>query len=490
MVFNSMDFLLFFPIVVLIYYAVPRKIKWVWLLIASLYFYMCWSVKYSVLLAFSVGTTYAAAMMIGKSDAYAGKKQVYLKRFSLASCIVMNVLILFVFKYGNFMLENLGYLGFENLPCISFALPVGISFYTFQAIGYLADVYKGKCVPEKNFGKYALFVTFFPVILSGPIERASNLLKQIHEEHKFNYRQVKDGLIFMAWGLFQKIVIADRAAIVVDTVWRNYEDFPGVWLLLAAVLFSVQIYCDFGGYSNMAIGAAKVMGFELTHNFDTPYFAQSIKEFWRRWHISLSSWLRDYIYIPLGGSRCSKTRKYFNLLITFGVSGLWHGANWTYVVWGLLHGTYQIAGEITTPLRNKIKTICSVKDTGMFVWLSRLFTFGLVTFAWIFFKAPSLTDAVEFIKGIGTNFEAYRIMDLAQWGTLGITMMEMLFLLTFILCLFVVSILHGRESVTEQLERQNPLERWIIYMALVWAIIMFGVYGMDYVQTQFIYFQF
>ena len=490
MYFNSMEFLLFFPIVVLVYYAIPQKIKWIWLLITSFFFYMCWSVKYSFLLMFTIVTTWVTALLIGKANKYTGKKKVYLRSIGLASCIVINLGILFVFKYGNFVIDNLSYLGIQNVSKFNIILPVGISFYTFQAIGYIADVYKGELEAEKNLGKYALFVSFFPQLIAGPIERAPHLMKQIHEIHKFEYGNAKNGLILMTWGLFQKVVLADRAGIVVNTVFNSYENYPGIWRLFAAILFSVQIYCDFGGYSNIAIGAAKVMGFELMDNFDTPYFAQSIKEFWRRWHISLSQWLRDYIYIPMGGGHCSKKRKYFNIMVTFAISGLWHGAGWNYIVWGLLHGTYQVVGEFSKPARDNLKEILHIRETELLGCFRCLITFSMVTLAWIFFRMSSLTNALCFINGMFTDFQLYRIMDAAQWNSLGITAIELWFLSVFIVCLFAVSLIHRRQPVLKLLANQNIMERWIVYFILIFTIILFGAYGMEEAQTQFIYFQF
>ncbi len=337
MVFNSIHFMIFFPIVVLGYFLITHKYRWIWLLAASLYFYMSWNPKFVILILTTIIITYLSGIGISKADKE--KKLLKKKMFAIFS-VVSNLTILFFFKYFDFVIDSINYLlGMINLklltPSFDVLLPVGISFYTFQALSYTIDVYrKENFKVERHLGKYALFVTFFPQLVAGPIERSENLISQFYEEHYFDYQRVKSGLLLMLWGLFEKIVIADRTAIIVNQVYNNLEQYTGFEIVVATIFFAVQVYCDFCGYSDIAIGAARVMGFHLMTNFRQPYFSQSIKEFWRRWHISLSSWLKDYVYIPLGGSRCSRVKKYRNLMITFLVSGLWHGANWTYVAWG------------------------------------------------------------------------------------------------------------------------------------------------------------
>lgn len=353
MLFNSINFLIFFPIVVLIYFLIPKRGRYLWLLAASYYFYMCWNVKYIVLILSSTLVTWIAGWFVFAWKEKARRKAV------LGASLLFNLGLLFFFKYFDFFWENcgkaLGILG-KSLPDKPFdvLLPVGISFYTFQALGYLFDVYRGKIEPERNFFRYALFVSFFPQLVAGPIERSDHLLQQMNhiEEIKvWDYENIAHGLMQMVWGLFQKMVIADRVAILVDMVFNNYYIYGTVPLAMGAAGFGLQIYCDFASYSAIAIGAARVMGFDLMENFDTPYFSRSISEFWHRWHISLSSWFRDYLYIPLGGNRCSRLRKYGNLLITFMVSGLWHGAGWTFLAWGMLHGVYQILGDLSKGAR-------------------------------------------------------------------------------------------------------------------------------------------
>jgi len=343
MLFNSYNFLIFFPIVTLVYFLIPHRIRYIWLLIASYYFYMCWNAKYALILLFSTFVTYISGILISKANNIEEKrKSIKLKKTFVALSFILNLSILFLYKYFDFAVENInGILSCLNMqilkPSFDLILPVGISFYIFQALSYTVDVYRKDVKPEKNFLKYALFVSFFPQLVAGPIERSKNLISQIHEKHYFDGQRVKDGLLLMIWGGFQKIVIADRVAIVVDEVFNYFPMYGGMYVVVAVILFAIQIYCDFNGYSTIAIGAAKVMGFELMENFNAPYFSQSVSEFWRRWHISLSSWFKDYLYIPLGGNRKGRSRKYINLMIVFIVSGLWHGAEWTFVIWGLLN---------------------------------------------------------------------------------------------------------------------------------------------------------
>ncbi len=341
MLFNSLQFLIFFPIVVSIFFLLPQKRRWILLLIASYYFYMCWKVEYIVLIIASTLIDYFVAKKMADL-----KEKVKRKKWLLIS-LLSNLGILFGFKYFNFVNANVQAL-FDNfnifygVPAFDVLLPVGISFYTFQTLSYTIDVYNGKTPVQNHLGIFAVYVSFFPQLVAGPIERSRHLLPQFYVEHKFSYDRIKYGLQQMLWGFFKKVVIADRLAIVVDGVYNNLDDYSGISLLIATIFFAFQIYCDFSGYSDIAIGSARVMGFELIDNFKRPYFSKSISEFWRRWHISLSTWFRDYLYIPLGGNRVVKWRWYYNLFITFLVSGFWHGANWTFLVWGGLHGAYLI----------------------------------------------------------------------------------------------------------------------------------------------------
>lgn len=490
MLFNSIDFLLFFPVVVAIYFIIPKKIKYIWLLIASYYFYMSWNPKYALLIAYSTLITYASGILIEKADK---NNNISAKKMWVAGSFAGNLLILGLFKYANFFLDNLSsiaaHFGIGMIDRrFDFLLPVGISFYTFQALSYTVDVYRGNIKPEKNILKYALFVSFFPQLVAGPIERSKNLLTQIQNIDKikvWDFDRIRDGFLMIVWGLFQKLVIAERVSLLVNTVTNNYQGYGFLEISLAVFLFAFQIYCDFGGYSNIAIGAAKVMGFVLMDNFKQPYLAVNINDFWKRWHISLTSWFTDYLYIPLGGNRKGTLRKYINILIVFGVSGLWHGASWNFVVWGLLHAFYRIIGEIRQKAAKKLnlpqkkQMTCSVKMRKAAI------TFVLVDFAWIFFVSNNLGHALAMIRQMFVTVRTTSIyhlgLDHGNWFAL----------LLGIAILMVVDILHERNiSVLSFVNKQEFWFRWILYLGLVWTVIMFGVYGVAYDTSTFIYFQF
>ncbi len=493
MVFNSVDFFMFFPVVLFVYFLIPRKVRYIWLLVTSYYFYMSWNPKYAILIAFSTLVTYMSGVMMGK----VGKceKATIKKKWIVAFSFIINIGILFFFKYFDFALVYLNQvLDAVHIQVIhkpfDVLLPVGISFYTFQALSYTMDVYRGDIEPEKNILKYALFVSFFPQLVAGPIERSTNLMKQVQQVHTFklwSYKRVTDGLALMLWGYFMKMVIADRLAILVDYVFGNYTQFDGMVLVVAAVGFAFQIYGDFGSYSLIAMGAAKIMGFSLMENFDTPYFSLSIKEFWRRWHISLSGWFRDYLYIPLGGNRKGRVRKYLNLMITFLVSGLWHGANFTFVVWGGLHGLYQIIGDLLEPIRERY-----IKSENALCKICRgVVTFALVDFAWIFFRSNSLDDSFAYI------WRMIRYMDLATLRdgslyTLGLTKLEFTIAIVSLIVLLTVDMIRYRKGMQlyEYLNTKVLPIRWMAYVVLVVAIFVFGIYGFAYDAAQFYYFQF
>ncbi|MCM1156744.1 MAG: MBOAT family protein [Roseburia sp.] len=372
---------------------------------------------------------------------------------------------------------------------------MGISFYIFQSAGYVIDVYRGDTDAEKNFFNYALFIAFFPKLVSGPIERSKDFLKQIREISNtafFNLKRLSEGCILMIWGYFLKMVIADRAAILVNTVFDNYYMYGSVELCAAAVGFALQIYCDFASYSTIAAGAAKILGFSLMENFNTPYFATGIKDFWRRWHISLSTWLRDYVYISLGGNRQGKARKAFNLFVTFAVSGIWHGANWTYIVWGAMHGFYQIISDYTLSFRNKIKRICKVKtDCFSYTLFQRLATFLMVDAAWIVFRSDSISDAVQYFRRIFTMPTPWMLFNGGLF-TLGLNRVEMNILLISVLLLFLVDLVRMKQQLTIDafLLRQNLWFTWIAMIGLICFIFIYGTYGPAFDSQSFIYFQF
>lgn len=495
MLFNSYEFLVFFPIVTLVYFIVPIKIRYVWLLAASYYFYMGWNAKYALLILTSTVITYISGILLAavKSEWKYGKA---LKKSIVAICFISNLSILFFYKYFDFAIENLNIVlskfHVELLnPEFDVLLPVGISFYTFQALSYTMDVYRGDIYAEKNPLKYALFVSFFPQLVAGPIERSKNLLKQISQPHKFSYENMCNGFMLMLWGYFMKMVIADRIAIFVDAAYGTEVLYDGRYLLIASMLFAFQIYCDFAGYSTIAIGAAKVMGFDLMENFNCPYYAESVAEFWRRWHISLSSWFKDYLYIPLGGNRKGTLRKYINTMIVFLVSGLWHGANWTYVIWGGLNGLYQVIGGLFMGLRKMIYKKAPWIEKSKLLKIPRiLVTFVLVDFAWIFFRADSLEHAKDVITRIlYMNNEA--LLANGNIYSLGLNYrnLQVLFISLMILLLADIAKYNG-VKVREIIFKMNILIRWPIILAGVASVILFGIWGSGYEAVNFIYFQF
>lgn len=486
MLFNSIDFLLFFPLVTAIYFLLPHRVRWVWLLAASYYFYMSWNVKYALLIVLSTLTTYAAGLLIHR-----GRH----KKLWVFFAFAVNLSILFFFKYFNFFLDNLSAglalagIAFKR-PAFDVMLPVGISFYTFQALSYTVDVYRGEVEPERNPFRYALFVSFFPQLVAGPIERSRNLMGQLYERHDFDPDRVRDGLLLMLWGMFEKIVVADRLAILVDYVYDNYAQLPGAAVALATVFFAFQIYCDFAGYSHIAIGAAQVMGFTLMENFRRPYLARSAAEFWRRWHISLSTWFRDYLYIPLGGNRKGKVRKYFNTMVTFLASGLWHGADWSFVIWGGLNGAYQVMGELLRPARERACRLLHIRRENFF-WrlVSTVFTFCLVDFAWLFFRAPSFSAARRMVVHMFTQPHPFVLM--GQLFTLALDKLNFLAAVAGIGVLLCADLLQERYGpLRPYITRRALPVRWAVYLAGVLAVLIFGIYGPGYDAASFIYFQF
>ncbi len=400
MLFNSLSFILFFPIVYLIYWLIPtyrRNWQNIVLLVASYIFYCFWDYRFGFLLAFSTLLCYYAGLEIQRSQ----KKKVW-----LIFSVTLNLLFLGIFKYFNFFIETfadlLHFIGLQaHIHTLGIILPVGISFYTFHGLSYIIDIYYGKIKPTKNIVDYSLFVSFFPLLVAGPIERASHLLPQIQSDRKFSYSKSLDGLRQILWGLFKKMVVADNCAVFVNSTFDGYEYLPASTLVIGAILFAIQIYCDFSGYSDIALGVARLLGFDLLRNFNFPYFSRDIAEFWRRWHISLTTWFRDYIYIPLGGSRLSKIKTIRNTFIIFLVSGFWHGANWTFIGWGLLHAIFFLPLLIMGQNRKNLDVVAKGKRIPSFKELrSILFTFSIVTFAWILFRAESIGEAIAYIQNV------------------------------------------------------------------------------------------
>ena len=498
MLFNSIDFLIFLPIVLVIYYIIPMKYKHIWLLISSYYFYMCWNAKYALLIFASTVITYLSGILLDKVEktwSDVDKLGKY-KKLILAISFVSNLGILFYFKYINFTLDIvtrvLSKMNISmNVPVFDVILPVGISFYTFQALSYSVDVYRGEVAPEHDFFRYALFVSFFPQLVAGPIERSKNLLTQLREPRKFDFGYAFDGILLMLWGFFLKIVLADRIAIFVDTVYGDCEHYQGIYLIVATVLFAVQIYCDFSGYSSIAMGTAKLLGIELMDNFNAPYLSTSVADFWRRWHISLTSWFKDYLYIPLGGSKKGSLRKYFNKMIVFMLSGLWHGAQLTFVVWGAINGLYQVIGEILMPIRKKVSDIIGInRNSEGFYALSALATFALVDFTWIFFRADSLGRAIYIIKSILNTENIWTLFDGSLYNC-GLDEKNFRLMVIAVIILLIADILKRKGiRVREIILRQDGYIKCLVVSFSILLIMVFGKYGPAYDAVNFIYFQF
>lgn len=474
MLFNSISFLCFFPVVVGIYFLVPKTARYLWLLFASYYFYMSQNPGFALLLLLTTVITYASGLMLSALSQESKPKADCLKKWVVFGSVFANLGILFMCKYIPFHLF----------------VPVGISFYTFQALSYTIDVYRRKAEAEKNFFRYALYVSFFPTILSGPIQRAADFLPQLKalaQKKLWDEKRIANGLFFMLWGYFLKLVLADRIAVFVNAAYAGYESLGSGVLALAAVLYAFQIYCDFAGYSCIAIGAGTVMGFTLMRNFDAPYLAGSVKEFWRRWHISLSSFLRDYLYIPLGGNRKGQIRKYRNLLLTFLASGIWHGAGWHFVFWGGLHGVYQIVGDL---LRRCLPQKLTQASHPALKLLRIVRTFCLTSFAWIFFRADSMRSAFAYIGRMLTAGGLSQLCDGTILG-MGLDLYEWGILLAGLFVLVLADFLKYRgKEMTERVMEKPLILRYIVALCLLAAVYVYGMYGPAYDAAQFIYFQF
>jgi len=439
---------------------------------------------YILILGFTIVIDYFAGIYIENAE---GSRRKLFLIFSL----IANIGVLAVFKYYNFLDHNLSFLlhgfGLQNpIPYLSILLPIGLSFHTFQAMSYTIEVYRGHQSAERHFGIYSLYVMFYPQLVAGPIERPQNLLHQFREKHVFDYDRVTSGLRLMAWGLFKKIVIADRLAIVADTVYNNYQQYNSLSLIIGTVFFTFQIFCDFSGYSDMAIGAARIMGFKLMTNFDRPYQSKSINEFWKRWHISLSSWFKDYLYISLGGNRVSIPRWYLNLFIVFLVSGLWHGANWTFIIWGALHGFYIVFGIITKKWRENLNKLLFLNRIPLLPVIS---TFMLVAFALIFFRANNVHSAINIIKNIFVGIPDLINRLLNHQSILeyiGLSNKDMFLSVFLIFFLETVQYIQSKKSISEIVSQKPFYIRWAVYYGLLFAIVFLGVFE----DRQFIYFQF
>jgi len=486
--FNSPEFAVFFPVVVTGFYALPSRLRWTWLLAASVLFYMAWRPLYILVLLVLIVIDYVAARaMEGQPDPRRRR------RFLLLS-LAGNLGLLFAFKYYSFFMGSLASvlqaLQVDWRPTlIDVVLPVGLSFHTFQAMSYTSDVYRGRVPAEKHFGLFALFVTYFPQLVAGPIERATNLLPQLRREASLDFDRVADGLRLMAWGLFKKVVVADRMAAAVDVVYAAPGRHDGPALALATVFFAIQIYGDFSGYSDIAIGAARVLGVRLVDNFRTPYRARSVREFWQRWHISLTSWFRDYVYVSLGGNRVAFGRWCRNVLVVFLLSGLWHGANWTFVLWGAFHGGWMVASRLTEGGRARaVRVLRLDRAPRLHAALQTLMTFALVCLGWVLFRAASVADARLVVAGLASGWSKL-LLPGAMGGlaaSLGHDPAELALGLCFGGLLLLVEVRAGDVPAMRLVADQPAHVRWPAYYLLVALVLIFGVFD----NSPFIYFQF
>lgn len=499
MLFNSIHFLIFFPTVVLLYYSIPHRYRWTMLLAASYYFYGSWRVEYLGLIILSTVIDYWAAI---RMHSLSTKSE---RRPYLMLSILVNIGILVAFKYFNFFNDSFRYVSdLVNFPFIipylDVLLPVGISFYTFQTMGYSIDVYRGQKEPERHLGIFALYVSFFPQLVAGPIERSRHLLPQFHLEHKFDYEQVASGLRRMMWGFFKKVVIADRLAVYINAAYADPGAQSGETLLLATYFFAFQVYCDFAGYTDIALGSARVMGFKLIENFKRPYFSKSLQELWQRWHISLFSWLRDYIYGPLGGRKKGRFRWYFNILVVFFIAGLWHGADWTFITWGVMSGAFLVMSIATTnirkifwskseqnayiPMNSQYKSIIGndfpISFNRIKILVGIVSTFFFYFLALPAFRANNISDLPIIIKQIFTIDFSKLTFDI------GFGVHQIAIDLALIIFLLVVEYYEGRTNYNKWFTRLPVALRWSIYYTAIVVILLFG----EFTATEFIYFQF
>ncbi len=486
MTFHSLPFLIFYPVLLLLYFTLPKRMRLPLLLLASYFFYMYYQPALIVLILATTAVSWFASWVISRSE------NVRLRRALLALTLLVCLGTLFFYKYFNFLMESVfgiaSLFGAQSSPIVlSLVLPVGISFYTFQTLSYVIDVYRGRIPHEKNFLYYALFVSFFPQLVAGPIERPENLLPQLKEAHTFTRENAMMGAKHVLVGYFKKICVADLVAEVVNLVYNSPEGAAPLGIVIATALFAVQIYCDFSGYTDIAIGVSRIMGIRLMQNFDHPYRARTIREFWSRWHISLSSWFKDYLYIPLGGSRCAKWRHLLNLMIVFAVSGLWHGANLTFVVWGILHGVYQVVGVLTRSPRAALRRRLHIReDAPMLAAAQTACTAFLVGFAWLFFRANSMADAAVLLSRL-FSAEAWQ-QPFSLEKDLGLSLVALLSVLVSLVLLLILDnlVVYGKEKDGSAAILKNGGFVFVIWAVLLIYMLLLAT---DRVST-FIYFQF
>lgn len=478
MAFQTFSYFVFLAVMMAGYFVLPVRMRWALLLAGSYFFYMCWNASYALLMLLSTAVTYLCGLMLARVQTPGGRKG------CVAASLIINLSILFFFKYYGLLSGTLNSLpgGFVRLPQINVLLPVGISFYIFQALGYTIDVYRGDIEPVRHFGKYALFVSFFPQLVAGPIERSGNLIKQFDEVHRPDYESMRRGAVLILLGLVKKLVVADRLAVLVDRVYADAAVYGAPAVIVATVCFAFQIYCDFSGYSDLAIGSARMLGFRLMKNFDRPYFSKSIGEFWRRWHISLSSWFRDYLYFPLGGSRVHAARWAFNILLVFLVSGLWHGAAWTFAAWGLLNGVYQVVGRFTKNGRDRLWKAAGIDPEGRLrAWVSIAVTFMLTVLAWMVFRADSFSQLWMLLGKLVSGWEFESLLMLIHQ----VNGRECLMMALLVAALLAAE--WQKSDITDRLLALPGWARWSISLALLFVLILFGKYNES---PAFIYFQF
>lgn len=465
MLFNSFQFLLFFPIVTIVFFLLPHRFRWFFLLSASCFFYMFFKPEYIVILAFTIIVDYYAGILISTT------KDISKRKKYLLLSLIANISVLAFFKYYNFINYNItdaaSYFGYViDIPILKILLPIGLSFHTFQAMSYTIEVYRGNQAPERHFGIYALYVMFYPQLVAGPIERPQNLLYQFHERKKLNADKLVSGLKLISWGLFKKLVIADRLAPMVNQVYNDPHHYHGLNIVIATLFFAEQIYCDFSGYSDIAIGSARVMGFELMKNFRNPYLSKSVTEFWSRWHISLSTWFRDYFYIPMGGNRVSVPRWMMNMLLTFLISGLWHGANWTFIIWGGLNGIFILA---------EILIARQFKSVQLPSFVKHIITVILISFTWLFFRANSLHDAGTLLQNLFSVRE-----------NIAFNHIELVLSMFLIIGLEAVQYMDEKYKILSKIKELPYLGRMLVYAIFLVVLLNLGVFN----NSQFIYFQF
>ncbi len=494
MQFNSVEFIVFFFISTLVFFSIPKKFKWVFLLLASCFFYAFLVPYYIIFVLITITNDYSAGLLIEK---YRNRKNLF-----LLQSLIVDIGILFFFKYFNFFSYNTEQLSKildwnYSLPVLKMLIPIGLSFYTFKSLGYVLEVYRGDYKAERHFGIYSLYVLFYPEILSGPIDRPQNLLNQLHEFKDFDYERVTNGLKLIAWGFFQKLVIADRLALMVNEVYNNPHSYNGLIFTFTTIIFAIQIYCDFSGYTDIAIGVSEILGFNILKNFNRPYFSKSVAEFWRRWHISLSSWVRDYVYTPLSINlrNWGAFSVIFALYVTFISVGIWHDANWTFVIFGFLHGTFMVISYLTRKIRkNLLKSSGLIKFPRVHRIFSVVFTFSLVCFCFIFFRANDLKDAVYIISHIQTGYADYVILALRSFNTfdlksllhpfmIGFNFKDLIFSLTFVSLFFFAQLLQRKIEIIKFISEKPAIIRWALYIVFTFVILEFGKFD----NRQFIY---